>query len=141
MSIGISHTPEDILWDLKRANASLKGKCFENCVIAVVGLPATLRLEYILGFVTPPGYKAIAHAWLCQETPEGTIYLDPTLQDTFPLWLQRKSEFIYDVRYRMTRAELLKWFRDNYSDRTFAESGIPDGLVRGPIINTDGKLV
>lgn len=128
------------MWDLKKANNSLKGKCFENCVIAVVGLSASFKLHYILGFVTPPGHDAVAHAWLQQDTPEGPVYFDPTLQDASPLWMRRKSEFVYDVRHRLTREDLLKWFRDNYSDRTFSSIGIPEGLARGPIINVAGDI-
>lgn len=125
---------------LQRANAPLKGKCFENCLIAVLGLNTESQLHYVLGFVTPPGYDSVPHAWLHLETENGPVYIDPTLQDSSPLWQFRSGEFAYDMRYRMSKAELLLWFRNNYRDRKFSEIGIPEGLARGPIINADGEI-
>lgn len=141
MKIKIGYTPMEIIWDLQKVNAPLKGKCFDNCMLAVLSQPETSKLQYVLGFVTPPGFDSEAHAWLQKDTIDGPVYLDPTLQDASKLWQQRKNEFFYDMRYRMTKEELLRWFRVTYADRTFSENGLPDGLARGPIINADGALV
>jgi len=119
----------------------LAGRCFENCVVAVLGLPAALRLQYVLGFVTPPGYKTETHAWLLQEEGASVaVYLDPTLQDDSKLWQLRSRDFIYDERYRLTKDELLAWFRSRYVDRKFSEIGVPEGTIRGPIITEAGAM-
>jgi hypothetical protein len=139
-AIDVKRTPLEIMADLKRAHSVLSGRCFENCVIAVLGLSRKARLQYILGFVTPPGYKAVPHAWLLDDSDQGPAYLDPTLQDGSQLWQSRSGEFIYDERYRLTKEELLAWFRSKYADRKFDEIGVPKGPVRGPIINAEGGL-
>lgn len=141
MVISIKRASLEIMSDLKRANATLSGHCFENCVIAVLGLSKTERLQYVLGFVTPPGFKAEPHAWLLDIGEQGPAYLDPTLQDASLLWQTRSGEFIYDERYRLTRDELLAWFRSKYAGRVFDDIGVLEGLARGPIINAAGVLV
>lgn len=140
MAINIKRTSSEMMSDLKRAHAPLSGRCFENCVIAVLGLSRTARLQYVLGFLTPPGYKAVPHAWLIEHSDQGPTYLDPTLQDASLLWQSRSAEFIYDERYRFTKDELLAWFRLNYADRTFDEIGVPEGPIRGPILSAEGHL-
>ena len=52
---------------LKEANATERGKIFENCMIEVLGHADFRRLEYVLGFVSPPGYDPVVHAWLAHE--------------------------------------------------------------------------
>lgn len=140
MTISIKRASGETMSDLKRANSQLSGRCFENCVNAVLGLSKTAPLHYVLGFVTPPGYKAEPHAWLLEDGDLGPAYLDPTLQDASPLWQKRSGEFVYDERYRLTRDELLAWFRSKYVGRTFDDIGVPEGLARGPIINPAGLL-
>lgn len=140
MAISIKQASVEIMSDLRRVHSQLSGRCFENCVIAVLGLSKTARLQYVLGFVTPPGYKAEPHAWLLEDGDCGPAYLDPTLQDASPLWQARSGEFIYDERYRLTRDELLAWFRAKYAGRIFDDIGVPEGLARGPIINRAGHL-
>ncbi|MCU6501979.1 hypothetical protein LPN04_29725 [Rugamonas sp. A1-17] len=140
MSVAVAYASADIMSDLRRTNAPLVGRCFENCVIAVLGLPAELRLQYVLGFMTPPGHKSEAHAWLLQEGLSGPVYLDPTLQDGSKLWQIRSREFIYDERFRMTKTELKAWFRTKYPDRKFDDIGVPEGSVRLPRINAAGDL-
>lgn len=140
MIINIKRASPEIMSDLKLAQSPLSGRCFENCVIAVLGLSKTARLHYVLGFVTPPGYKTVPHAWLLEVSDQGPAYLDPTLQDASFLWQSRSGEFIYDECYRFTKDELLAWFRLKYGDRAFDEIGLPEGLIRGPIINAEGLL-
>lgn len=140
MAINIKRTSSEMMSDLKRAHTPLSGRCFENCVIAVLGLSRTARLQYVLGFLTPPGYKAVPHAWLIEHSDQGPAYLDPTLQDALLLWQSRSAEFIYDERYRFTKDELLAWFRLNFADRTFDEIGVPEGPIRGPILSAEGHL-
>jgi hypothetical protein len=141
MAIDIHRAPDEMMLSLLDANATLAGKCFETCVIAVLGLRASWQLQYVLGFVTPPGHSPVAHAWLQQETLDGPIYLDPTLQNASLLWQKRMAEFAYEKRFCFTREELLEWFRTSYPNRRFNELGIPDGPIRGPIINAAGELV
>lgn len=140
MTISIRRASIGIMSDLKRANSQLSGRCFENCVIAVLGLSKTARLQYVLGFVTPPGYEAVPHAWLLEDGDLGPAYLDPTLQDASALWQSRCGEFIYDERYRFTRDDLLAWFRSKYAGREFSAIGVPKGLARGPIITVTGAI-
>jgi len=129
-----------MIWDLKRNTPSLAGKCFENCVIAVLALNLKPELHYVLGFVTPPGYGSYAHAWLQQESENGPVYFDPTLEDSSPLWGQRNRDFVYDKRFIFTRTELLEWFKERYPDRQFSDRGVPDGMIRGTIITPEGRL-
>lgn len=140
MKINISYAPAEFIWDLQCANAPLAGKCYENCVIAVFRQPLAMQLQYILGFVTPPGHDTVAHAWLQHDTPNGAIYLDPTLQDASPLWLRQRNDFIYDKRFSLTREELVQWFRDKKPDGVFNANGVPAGSVSLPMINADGEL-
>jgi hypothetical protein len=81
MAIDIHRAPDEMMLSLQDANPTLSGKCFETCVIAVLGLRTSWQLQYVLGFVTPPRNGPVAHAWLQQETLDGPIYLDPTLQN------------------------------------------------------------
>lgn len=125
---------------LKLANPVLAGRCYENCVIAVVGLAEIWTLEYVLGFVKPPGCDTYAHAWLLEQGDNGPVYLDPTLQDSSPLWSSRRSEFVYDERHRFCRDELLSWIRAQNPERKVGELGLPDGPIRGPVISPDGSV-
>jgi hypothetical protein len=36
MEIKLGNTPMEIIWDLQKVNAPLKGKCFDNCMLAVL---------------------------------------------------------------------------------------------------------
>lgn len=109
-------------------------------MIAVLGLADFRKLEYVLVFVSPPGYDPVVHAWLAHETQSAVIYLDPTLQASSPLWRARKDEFIYDERHTFTKEQLLKWLKAKYSDREFTDVGLPDGPTKGPILNAAGEL-
>lgn len=141
MNIKVSFAPEDLIAKLKKANPVLTGRCFENCVIAVIGPGTELGLEYVLGFVTPPGYKREPHAWLRQSDIDGGhIFLDPTLQGSSPLWNLRRNDFVYEERFRLNRADLLGWFRATYPDREFDAMGLPLGPIRGPIIDASGNI-
>jgi hypothetical protein len=140
MAVEIHYAPDDLMQSLREANAAQPGKCFENCVIAVLGLRSSRKLRYALGFLTAPGHAPVAHAWLVQEEQEGVIYLDPTLQAASQLWRERRQEFIYEQRYTFTRAQLLEWFKKNYADRQLNELAIPEGEIRGPILNMSGDL-
>lgn len=139
MAIDICYAPTDLLESLSDANATQPGMCFENCLIAVLGL-RTRNLQYALGFLTPPGYERVRHAWLLAETTSGPVYLDPTLQVSSPHWKVRRQDFIYDRRYTFTRALLLSWFREQYPDRQLTSLGIPEGPLRGPMISSSGEL-
>jgi hypothetical protein len=96
MNVDIHYAPNDLMQSLGEANAAQPGMCFENCVIAVLGLQISRKLQYALGFLTALGHGPVAHAWLVQETHDGFIYLDPTLQATSTLWRERKDHFIYE---------------------------------------------
>lgn len=140
MGLKIQYLPVDLMKCLAEANATQRGKCFENCMIAVLGLADFRKLEYVLGFMIPPGYDPVVHAWLAQERQSTVIYLDPTLQASSPLWRARKDEFIYDERHTFTKEQLLKWLKAKYSDREFNDVGMPDGPIKGPILNAAGEL-
>lgn len=140
MAKKINLIPDDMLQILTDASATRPGKCFENCVIAVLGLRISRKLLYVLGFVTPPGYSPVPHAWLGQETSSGLVYLDPTLQCSSKLWQERKDDFVYQQRYSFSREELLEWFRTTYPSRALNEIGIPDGLLMGPTLGASGEL-
>ncbi|WP_155744976.1 hypothetical protein [Burkholderia vietnamiensis] len=138
MVVPLELAPHELVRKLKLANPVLSSRCYENCVIAVVGFAEIWRLEYVLGFVKPPGYGTYAHAWLLEQRDDGPVYFDPTLQDSSLLWSQRRTEFVYDERYRFGRDELLSWIRGQNPERTVGKLGLPDGAIRGPIINPDG---
>lgn len=140
MAICIEQAPEELMFRLKGVNTPLAGRCFENCVIAVLGLSKKTHYQYVLGLLTPPGYGPHPHAWLLDERIGGPVYLDPTLQDGSPLWRTRAKEFIYDERYRFAKDDLAAWFRSKYADREFDDVGVPKGLARGPVITPDGLL-
>lgn len=136
----IQNVPTDLMSLLSDANATQPGKCYENCVIALLGTRSWRQLRYVVGFVTPPGIAPLPHAWLEQETPNGHIYLDPTLQSSSALWNSRKNMFIYNAMYSFDKVELLDWFRLTYTGREFNELGIPEGEIQGPTINSNGVL-
>lgn len=140
MQAKIRYIPDDLMSSLNEASATQSGKCFENCVIAVLGMSTTRKLRYILGFVTPPGYSQIPHAWIGQETEHGLVYLDPTLQPSSLLWQRRMSEFKYEELHSFTKEQLLKWIQENYSDRKHTDIGLPEGAIRGPILTAGGEL-
>lgn len=140
MGANIRCVPDDMLQSLEKANATRPGKCFDNCVIAVLGLRPSRKLQYVLGFVIPPGYSPVQHAWLGQETQNGFVYLDPTLQSSSQLWRMRKDEFVYIERHSFTKEQLLKWFQTYYRDRKLTDLGIPEGPIRGPMLNATGEL-
>lgn len=140
MGIEIQYLPVDLMQFLTEANATQRAKCFENCMIAVLGLADFRKLEYVLGFITPPGYDPVVHAWLAHETQSAIIYFDPTLQASSPLWKARKDEFIYEERHTFTKEQLQEWLKTKYSDREFDGAGMPDGPIKGPILNAFGEL-
>jgi hypothetical protein len=140
MRIEVQYLPVDLMQSLTEANATQCAKCFENCMIAVLGLADFRKLEYVLGLMTPPGYDPVVHAWLAHETQSAIIYFDPTLQVSSALWRARKDEFIYVARHSFTRQQLLKWLRTKYTDREFDGIGMPDGPIKGPILNAFGEL-
>jgi hypothetical protein len=140
MAVGIHNAPADLMQSLREADAVQAGRCFENCLIAVLGLSSTRNLRYTLGFLTPPGYEQVRHAWLLQETLEGPIYLDPTLEVSSPHWQVRKGDFVYESLYTFTKDQLLDWFKNSYPDRPFTELGIPEGAIRGPMLSPSGEL-
>ena len=141
MKIETHYAPGEMMSVLKDADATLVGNCFENCVIAVLALHASNNLEYVLGFLTSPDRKMVAHAWLRYDGGSVPIYLDPTLQATSPLWNRMKQEFLYDERFSYAREQLVQYFKDKYPGRDFSDSGIPSGRVTGPVITDAGKLV
>lgn len=140
MGTQIQLVSESVMATLMDAGVTRSGKCFENCVIAVLGLQASPKLQYVLGFVIPPGYSSLAHAWLRQETHDGYVYFDPTLQASSPLWNKRKEEFVYEERYSFTSQQLLKWFQNKYPERKYTELGIPEGSIHGPVISANGEI-
>jgi hypothetical protein len=140
MGIELQYLPVDLMQYLAEANATQRGKCFENCMIAVLGLADFRKLEYVLGFVSPPGYDPVVHAWLALEMQSAVIYFDPTLQASSPLWMARRNEFIYDARHTFTKEQLLNWLKAKYSDREFADGGMPNGPINGPLLNASGEL-
>lgn len=141
MEVSLALAAHDLMWDLKKANAVLTGLCYENCMIAVLGPARVWRLDYVLGLMTPPGHETVAHAWLAEHREDGPVYLDPTLQDASMLWSRRRSEFIYDERFRFSREELLEWLLDKHPGRSVGESGVPEGELRKPMIDADGRLI
>lgn len=140
MGTQIQLIPDSLMSTLMEAGATRSGKCFENCVIAVLGLRASRKLKYVLGFVTPPGYSSLSHAWLRQETHGGYVYFDPTHQASSPLWSKRKEEFVYEERCSFTRQQLLKWFQTKYPERQYTELGIPEGSIQGQVISAGGEI-
>jgi hypothetical protein len=140
MAIDVQHAPDDLMQTLVEADAVQAGRCFGNCMIAVLGLSDTRNLRYALGFLTPPGYERVRHAWLLQELPAGPIYLDPTLQASSPHWHARKSDFIYEQLYTFTNEQLRSWLRATYPDRTFTSLGVPEGPISAPMISPSGEL-
>lgn len=140
MVISIDIAPDTMICDLKKANADLNGRCFENCTIAVLAFQGKWILEYVVGYLTPPGYASVPHAWLSLHQADGVVFIDPTLQGSSSLWQTCRHEFIYDEHFRFSHEELLHWFRERYPDRNFSDLGIPDGPIRGPIINDSGVI-
>jgi len=140
MSLEIRNTPAEMMWFLKDGNTSLQGRCFENCVIAVLGWSEKMNAQYVLGFLTPPSSDTVVHAWIEVQDPEGAYYLDPTLQDSSLLWAHRRNEFVYDKRHILSKADVLDWFRRKYPDRIFSDIGIPEGAIRVPVININGEI-
>lgn len=140
MAIGVHQAPDDLMQSLIEADAVQAGRCFGNCMIAVLGLSATRNLRYVLGFLTPPGYERVRHAWLLQEISSGPIYLDPTLQASSPHWQARRRDFNYEQLYTFTNAQLRSWLSATYPDRTFDSLGMPEGPIRAPMINESGEL-
>jgi hypothetical protein len=111
MRIETLPAPAEMMLVLTDADATLIGNCFENCVIAVLALHASNELKYVLGFLTPPDPKAVAHAWLRHDGDDGPIYLDPTLQATSALWNLKRQEFQYDERFCYTREQLVEYLK------------------------------
>lgn len=140
MDIEIRSTPADQMWFLKGGGMPLQGRCFEICTIAVLGWREKIQAHYVLGFVTPPGCDTVPHAWIEVQDPEGFYYLDPTLQDGSLLWASRRNEFVYDKRHVLSKGDVLDWFREQYPDRIFSDLGVPEGPIRAPVINIDGKM-
>lgn len=127
MNIEIHRAPAEMMWELKRANATLAGNCFDNCIIAVLACHRINGLKFVLGFLTPPGEDVVVHAWLQQDGDNGTIYLDPTLQELSLLWNIRKEEFIYDQRYCYTRDQLIQFFKTKYPFQEFSKMWMSKG--------------
>ncbi|MYM83342.1 hypothetical protein GTP44_15440 [Duganella sp. FT50W] len=140
MTPQIQNVPADLMSILSDANATQHGKCYENCVVAVLGTRISRQLRYVVGFLTPPDHPPFPHAWLEQEMHGGPIYLDPTLQASSALWNSRKNIFMYSARYSFNKDELLKWFRVKYAGREFNELGLPVGDIQGPVLNSKGEL-
>ncbi|USX18418.1 hypothetical protein NHH82_21420 [Oxalobacteraceae bacterium OTU3REALA1] len=141
MNIKIANTPIQMLNVLKESNAELRGKCFDNCLLAVVSLHPSNKLSYILGFLTPPGHASVAHAWLQHDGEDGPIYLDPTLQDSSHLWNISKQDFIYDMRYKFNKEQLLQYLQAKYPNQELGTEGVPKGAILGPTLSDTGELL
>jgi len=48
--------------------------------------------------------------------------------------------FLHEENHSFTKDQLLQWFRDCYPERKPTDGGIPDGLIKRPVLNVDGKL-
>jgi len=144
--------PEDIFWYLKRLFTIAQGECFKNSGLATICAPGNydysqkiqenkFLIRYALGFLTPPGYETVPHAWLVStKADQATSYWDATLQVNSPLWNMQSRKFKYEVKHILTANELRNWLRDKYPNREFTPDGIPHGNCRFPTINQAGSI-
>lgn len=148
----IARIPEDILWQLKVLFPIKQGECFSNSGVATICALGDydysqkvknhqLLIRYALGFLSPPGYDTVPHAWLvCTKDNKVTFPWDATLQVNSPLWNRQSQDFRYETKHILTADELRNWLRKKYPDREFTTDGIPHGNCSFPIINQTGVI-
>lgn len=94
----ISRIPDDILWQMRMLFPIKQGECFSNCGVATIFALGDydyakkvkdhqILIRYALGFIRPPGYDTVPHAWLvCTQNNKVTFTRDATLQVNSKLW-------------------------------------------------------
>ncbi|HCM1039271.1 MULTISPECIES: hypothetical protein [Vibrio harveyi group] len=142
----ITKMPYPFLWALKSSVGVNQGECFTNCGFATI-LPSVdcnysdmvkergLKIEYVIGILSPPGHEPTPHAWLKVTDQDKIYYWDPTLQEHSGLWNSSLNKFGYEQTHTFNHQEILDWWKHKYPNRPKDSNGIPEGNSRFPIVD------